>query len=95
MKENVKTIIIDGNNFSNMNEFYTEVEKNFCKDFKMGRNLDAFVDVLSGGFGVFEYEENINLIWKNSEKSKNNLGPMFETLIEIVNDSENVNLTIE
>jgi RNAse (barnase) inhibitor barstar len=49
----------------------------------------------SGGFGVFEYEENINLIWKNSEKSKNNLGPMFETLIEIVNDSENVNLTIE
>ena len=61
----------------------------------MGRNLDAFNDVLRGGFEVFEYEENINMTWKNSEKSKKDLGSMFETLIEIIKQNKNVNLTLE
>jgi len=95
MSENIKTIIIDGNNFGNLNEFYAQIEKNLCRNFKMGRNLDAFNDVLRGGFEVFEYEENINMTWKNSEKSKKDLGSMFETLIEIIKQNKNVNLTLE
>ncbi len=37
---------------------------------KIGRNLDVFNDVLRGGFGTFDYEESIKLIWRNSAKSK-------------------------
>jgi|SRR3989344_6027732 len=72
----LKEFLIDGKNFSNLKGFYEEVEKSLTmetKDFTMGRNLNAFNDILSGGFGKFEYEESIILIWKNLEKSKKDL----------------------
>lgn len=43
-------------------------------DWKTGHNLDAFNDLLRGGFGVHDYEEPITIIWENSEKSKDELG---------------------
>jgi len=95
MNTEIKTVIIDGNNFCDMNEFYSEIEKNLCKNFTMGRNLDAFNDVLRGGFEVHEYEETINLVWKNSEKSKNNFRLEFNTLVEIIKENGNVNLILE
>jgi len=70
---NTQTIVIDGNNFSTFSRsFYGEIDKVLTKGihFKTGRNLNAFNDLLCGGFGVHEYEEPINLIWKNSGKSK-------------------------
>ena len=36
--------------------------------------MDAFDDVLRGGFGVHEYDEPIRLIWLNSNKSREDLG---------------------
>jgi RNAse (barnase) inhibitor barstar len=72
----MKTLIIDGNNFSDLAEFYNEVESKLTKnlDWKIGRNLDAFNDVLRGGFGQFDYKEKITLIWQNAKKSKSALG---------------------
>ena len=77
MKNPQIEIIIDGANFSTIDEFYDEVEKKFTKNlsWKIGRNLDAFNDVLSGGFGVFEREP-IIIKWKNSAKSRNDFGYM-------------------
>jgi RNAse (barnase) inhibitor barstar len=71
-----KTIIINGSNFSSLDSFYEEVENFFTKglDWKIGRNLDAFNDVLRGGFGIFDSEEKIKLLWVNSIKSKLDLG---------------------
>ena len=48
---------IDGRRFSNMAGFYDEVEQVFTcgLDWKIGRNLDAFNDILRGGFGRHEY----------------------------------------
>ena len=71
-----KEVIIDGNDFSNLSEFYDEVEKKLTKNlgWKIGRNLDAYNDVLRGGFGVYEYGEQIRLVWKNSIKSRKDLG---------------------
>ncbi len=40
----------------------------------IGRNLNAFNDVLRGGFGVHEYEEPIKLIWLDKKENKINLG---------------------
>jgi len=71
-----REVILDGNNFSSLTEFYNEIQNKLTKglDWEIGRNLDAFNDVLSGGFGVYEYEESFDLLWKNSEKSKRHLG---------------------
>jgi RNAse (barnase) inhibitor barstar len=72
----MKKIIIDGNNFSSLGQFYDEVETKLTKglDWKIGRNLDAYNDVLRGGFGVHEEGEKIKITWKNSAKSKIDLG---------------------
>lgn len=43
------------------------------QDWKVG-TLDGFNDILYGGFGVFENNEEIEIIWKESQKSKEDLG---------------------
>ena len=71
-----RQFIIDGARFSTLKAFYDEVERVLCPNigFRWNRGLDGFNDILKGGFGSFEYEEPIELIWKNSEKSRNDLG---------------------
>jgi len=70
------TLQLDGNDFSILLSFYSEVGKVFTKDlgWEIGRNLDAFNDVLRGGFGVYDCEEPIQLIWLHSDKSRMDLG---------------------
>lgn len=70
------TVILDGNAFDSLDSFFDEVERKLARglDFQFGRNLNAFVDVLRGGFGVHDYEEPLKLIWLNSEKSRMDLG---------------------
>lgn len=78
-----KIFIIDGDNFSNF--------KGFCKEFsnivlsrkyKWHGNLDAFNDILFGGFGDIESEERFTIIWRNSAKSKVDLG-YSETIVKL------------
>jgi RNAse (barnase) inhibitor barstar len=72
----MRTIEINGNKFSNLSEFYDEIERKMTNglDWKIGRNLDAFDDVLSGGFGIHDVNESYQLNWKNTKKSKSDLG---------------------
>jgi RNAse (barnase) inhibitor barstar len=72
----MKSVIIDGAVILDLSQFYNEVEKKltFSLNWKIGRNLDAFNDILRGGFGVHEYGEKLELIWKNHNISKSNLG---------------------
>lgn len=69
-------IIIEGNNFSDLDGFFNEIDRVLTKnlDWQTGHNFNAFNDLLRGGFGVHDYEEPITLIWKNAGKSKNDLG---------------------
>ncbi len=62
-----KMTVINGSHFSNLEAFYEEVSLLFLKDedWKVG-TLDGFDDILYG------YEGEI--IWKNSRKSKQDLG---------------------
>jgi len=59
-----KRIEIDGRNFSNLKDFYDEVEQKFTFNlgWKIGRNLDAFNDIMRGGFDIFDYGEDIEII---------------------------------
>ena len=71
-----QTIIINGDNYTDLESFYDEIDRVLTKDldWDTGHNLDAFNDLLRGGFGVYEYEEPIKLIWKNISKSNTDLG---------------------
>lgn len=48
--------IIDGARFDTLEGFYCEVDTVFTKDisFKTGHNLNAYNDILRGGFGMHE-----------------------------------------
>ncbi|WP_291896350.1 ribonuclease inhibitor [Chryseobacterium sp.] len=68
-------IVIHGGHFSSLDGFYEEASHVLMKgvDWKVG-TLDGFDDILYGGFGVFENKEEIEIIWKESQKSKKDLG---------------------
>lgn len=70
-----KKIIIDGSRFSDLPGFYDETSLVFMKDtdWKVG-TLDGFDDILYGGFGVFENEDQAEITWKESQKSREDLG---------------------
>ena len=88
----MKVLTIDGNNFSDLEGFYNEIDKILTKDldWETGHNLDAYNDLLRGGFGVHEYGEPIVLKWLNYEKSKRELGAgLILTILEITLDCNN------
>lgn len=68
-------IVIHGGHFSSLGGFYEEASNVLMKDtdWKIG-TLDGFDDILYGGFGVIEGKEEIEIIWKESQKSKEDLG---------------------
>lgn len=87
----MKEFILDGNNFYDMEGFYNEIDKLFTKDlkWKTGHNLDAFNDLLRGGFWVHD-DEPILIKWFNYNKSKSDLGnEMILRIIEIILDFNN------
>lgn len=70
------SVIIDGNSFSDLEGFYNEMEKILTKDltWRTGHSLDAFNDLLRGGFGVHEYGERLHIRWINFSKSRKDFG---------------------
>lgn len=91
---------IDGRKFSNMKGFYQEVEAVFTDGlgWHIGDNLDAFNDVLRGGFGRHEYSEPIHIRWISYDKSIRNLGKeIMNEIEEIILDTDNSehNCTLE
>lgn len=64
---NKKMTVINGSHFSNLEGFYEEVSTVFMKDadWKVG-TLDGFNDIL---YGI-----ETDITWKNSQKSKEDLG---------------------
>lgn len=95
-----KEFTIDGNNFDNLEGFYTEIDKILTMDltFKTGHNFVAFNDILRGGFGVFD-EEPITLKWINYEKSKKDLGNktiliLLETILDFNNSGYDCKLEL-
>jgi hypothetical protein len=50
-------------------DFHLEINKKLCPKFKRyGKNLNAFIDILRGGFGEFEEDESIEITIINSSK---------------------------
>ena len=72
----MKKIVIDGNRFDDEESFYNEIDRLLTRNltWKTGHNLDAFNDLLCGGFGFHEYGEELIIVWVNALKSKTDLG---------------------
>ena len=62
---------INGNAFDDLEGFYDEIQRSLLTA-PWGRNLDAFNDVLRGGFGT--PDEGFVLRWLNSDRSRSALG---------------------
>src|SRR5690348_8636074 len=60
--------VIDGERFSTLEEFYDEISRVLIPGAAWGRNLDAFNDILRGGFGT--PDGGFVLRWKNSNLSE-------------------------
>lgn len=63
---------IDGSDFSTLEGFFDEVSRVVIPGVFWGHNLDAFNDILRGGFGT--PDEGFQLVWKNSELSRQRMG---------------------
>lgn len=92
------TVTINSNNFNDLEGFYNEIDRVLTQglDWRTGHNLNAFNDILRGGFGVHEYEEPIKLIWNDANKSKRELSKiidgktLFDILVEIIQSNEHI-----
>jgi RNAse (barnase) inhibitor barstar len=69
--QSLKSYRIDGERFSTLEEFYEEISRVLIPGAGWGHNLDAFNDILRGGFGT--PDEGFILIWQNSQVSKKRL----------------------
>lgn len=88
-----QTLLINGDNFSDLEGFHNEIDRVLTKDldWETGHNLNAFNDLLRGGFGVYEYEEPVKIIWTNFSGSKLRLGEeLTNTLLEIIQEHEHI-----
>lgn len=73
---------IHGNQFSTLEEFWNEIERALIPGVAWGRNLDAFNDILSGGFGT--PEGGFIMRWQGSSLSRQRLG-YAETVRQLEN----------
>jgi RNAse (barnase) inhibitor barstar len=93
-KNKKKMFVLNGEKIKSLDSFYDEVQEVLFGGGKgFGRNLDALVDLLRGGFGVFDYNERIVIIWKNYH-----LSSRFEKkkeVIEIFEKQENIEFRVE
>jgi RNAse (barnase) inhibitor barstar len=86
----MKTIVIDGNNFDSIETFWQKINQLFApNDPLIGTSFDGFNDVLRGGWGVIDEDEPVTIIWRNSEKSRKDLGKSYyEQVIRVITDAE-------
>ena len=63
---------LDAENFSTLEGFYDEVSRVMIPGATWGHSLDAFNDILRGGFGT--PDEGFTLRWTNHELSRTRLG---------------------
>ncbi|MDD5770182.1 MAG: barstar family protein [Candidatus Gracilibacteria bacterium] len=87
----MKTFTINGNHLTSLDDFYLKIEDLFLQNstLKFGKNLDALNDILYGGFGSFEENENIEIVWQNFEKSKK-LIKNIDLIEQIIKNHKNI-----
>ena len=76
----MKQYVIDGTAFRTLEEFAAHFSAKVLNGYEWHGNLDAFNDILRGGFGT--PDDGFVLIWQNSDVSRENLG-YLETIRQL------------
>lgn len=77
--------LLDGTEIISLETFFDQISERLIPDAYWGRGLDAFDDILRGGFGT--PEDGFTLRWVHSEVSRENLGYQ-ETVRQLENRLE-------
>jgi len=75
-----KSYTIDGTRIATLEEFYEEISRVLVPGVFWGKNLDAFNDILRGGFGT--PDEGFKIVWANYAQSKKLLG--YEETVRVL-----------
>ena len=88
----LRKFTLDGRNMQSKDLFYQEIQRVLCPSFtKMGKNLDASVIVLRGGFGAFEHREHVELnLFYPKKAIKGLCNGFFKKVIHIFKSQSNV-----
>ncbi|MBD2753898.1 barstar family protein [Spirosoma validum] len=72
----VKQIEIEGNAINDIASFYAEINRVLMvgESWLIGHSLDAFDDLLYGGYGVLQGAESVELVWQHMDHSRKALG---------------------
>lgn len=70
------TFEINGDAIDSITSFYAEVNRVFMadEDWQLSESLDAFNDLLYGGFGAMPSDGEAQLVWHNIEAAREALG---------------------
>lgn len=74
-------IEIEGEKIHCESDFHAQIYKKLRLEYKYGFNLNALWDELTTNT-----PRPVKIVWRNYELSKQNLGPMFNDIIELFND---------
>lgn len=90
-----KSFILDVSKVKTTDDFFDEVHRVLCPDFKsFGRNWNAFIDILRGGFGPFEENESVEIILQGIKKMKKHLPEsQFGKIVKLLENADNVTLS--
>jgi RNAse (barnase) inhibitor barstar len=76
-------VTIEASQFSDLPSFAEHFSKvALGGQHRWNGNLDAFNDILRGGFGT--PEGGFTMVWRNHQKSRQDLAKTFDTLLEII-----------
>jgi len=69
-------LTLDGTRIHDIASFYDEVNRVFmaAEDWQLGHSLDAFDDLLYGGYGALDGDAPVTLVWTAFERSREALG---------------------
>lgn len=90
-------ITIEGKNINDLESFFVEMDRILTKDldWETGHNLNAFNDLLMGGFGVHDYNEPIILIWKDFNTCKTLFNEeLLSSILNLIHSHPHIELSI-
>ena len=83
-----KEFLLDFSNCNNLNDAYN-VFNNKIGFSEFGFNLSALIDILRGGFGHFEYDEDITLVILGKNNAEDKVED-WDEIKKIMDEAENV-----
>lgn len=88
---------LNGSKIKSINTFGTELRNTFFFDSGLNlKSLDVLDDVLHGGYGVLNCEEEIIVVWQNYKKSEKALSKdLLETILNMFRKNPYIELILD